>query len=391
MMTNEGARMRLSLAACAVTLALIGVVAPAVLAVPPTAHELLTRAQAHAAVTGSVRFVGAVRITTPDDTDDKSSVSSLHTDRGRILGEVQDQTHVRARIEGANGWQETIVAGRYLYTRFADGAAGLRSEQFAKIPLAEAAEGEVDPTSQSLDFPSLLRLAQRAVVTNRHNGKHTVRFNLVPRQFYDRETAATLSDLRVTAVIRSNGELVSITQALRGDDLDGVISLHFSDWGSRIRVAAPAADQIDPTPHLNEAAVAGYRDTGLYMPQTIPTGWELTYADVIPADETAEGCAQVELDYEPSDPDDDTYLYLYFVPLSCAEVPDAVQRFTAGRYPGFIVTEDGSSLAAVLVDNRTVMQADTNLSPDALRDIIDTLVPLDLGAKPLEAPTASIA
>ena len=110
----------------------------------------------------------------------------------------------------------------------------------------------------------------------------------------------------------------------------------FTGWGEPLDIEAPADDDIDRTPYIEEEAIAAYQDAPLLQPRGIPAGWVLAGADIYPSYAGDEGCDQLELDY--TDPDDESYGYLYLAEMSldCAdtEAPPDSEPFTAGRQPG---------------------------------------------------------
>ena len=155
--------------------------------------------------------------------------------------------------------------------------------------------------------------------------------------------------MTVEIEVLDGGEIQSIEQTTKGDGMESVSTIRFSDWGAAVRIAEPTADQVDPTPGLEEEAIAAWKGVSLYMPKAIPVGWALDYADVLPADDTVEGCEQVEIDISPVDvdfsADEFPYLWIYLLPTSCAEdfTGPGVKAFRAGPYSGFVATDGSDS------------------------------------------------
>ena len=189
---------------------------------------------------------------------------------------------------------------------------------------------------------------------------------------------------------------VSLTLAVENDSASHTSRINFSDWGAAIHIAAPAESEIDPTPWLDEEAIAKAR-VGItpLRPTVLPDGIELQ--DIYPvsteeAREFGEGCAQLNLIYGPpldpellDDPDSlavfeegDDYLDIYLMQASCAQEANDTP-FASGRY-GDLLVRDAEGLLEVLVGD-TVVQIDTSHQGETLAALVTSIQPFDLDAE----------
>ncbi|HEX7275953.1 MAG TPA: hypothetical protein VF244_01130, partial [Acidimicrobiales bacterium] len=173
-----------------------------------------------------------------------------------------------------------------------------------------------------------------------------------------------------------------------GIRVDSRLDMEYSGWGEPVTIEAPSDTEIDRTPWVEEEVIADFLDVPLLQPRGIPEGWVLDYADILPAGDYDEACDQVEIDY--IDPDaEDGYLYLYESDVDCAdtEAPPDSEPFTAGSNRGWIeADEDGGYAFAQIVVGRTVIEADTDLSPAALAQVLSQLRTLDFTVEPDQIP-----
>lgn len=158
---------------------------------------------------------------------------------------------------------------------------------------------------------------------------------------------------------------VRLPPAQRGQP---AVDIAIRDHGADITVAAPPPEAIDRTPNVAEEALVAFTDTPLVAPQPLPSGVRLVYVDVLPPDETLEGCTQVLLGYETESFD---FLDLYIVPAACVLDFDAAPfDQTFGGFPS-----REAELLEVLVGD-TVVQFDSGLPDFALETLARTLAPI---------------
>ncbi|MGH9280995.1 MAG: hypothetical protein ACRD12_23270 [Acidimicrobiales bacterium] len=162
-----------------------------------------------------------------------------------------------------------------------------------------------------------------------------------------------------------------------GDTTATTTDIRFSGWGEPVDIRLPPEAQIEPVSGIDRPALAAYRTVPLLQPQAIPERWVLGYAAVLEANETAEGCRQVELDYVDPDDPDEGYLYLWQFEVACADssVPPGATEVAIGDARGWIQVAN-RAVNGQFVFGSTVVQAHTDLPPSTLASILADLVPL---------------
>jgi hypothetical protein len=161
----------------------------------------------------------------------------------------------------------------------------------------------------------------------------------------------------------------------------------FDGWGSDVDVTAPAEDEIDRTPWLQEEALRALDAGMLLVPSSTPEPLDLTGIDVYEGTGDDWDCTSLDLSYE--DPaalqiDDLTeaelarlpYLYLSVYPAACwlADDPEPFDR-TLGSHParqvdGFWEIQLGAA----------VIEIDTSLEDDALDAFAASIAPTSADA-----------
>ena len=322
----------------------------------PSAAEVLADAKAHVATHRSARFAGEISVTTATGGASGTAVN----------GELGRNGVTRAVLSSdAAGAAETVVVGDRAYVREAETVVRLAQAKFAPFDANQSSKSTRVLRPTDLDIRALLRAAQDPVVLRRSGSLTTI--------------AAAVNSDTMELTVHRGGRVQSVVLRTRSDAQTVTTTLRYRDWNVDVDVQEPSAAELDPTPRIDEAAIAAWNATSPLMPKTLPRGWKLVYADVLGAAQTAEGCAQLELRYE-SPGADEGYLYLYQFPLSCARSlsgPD-VRSFRAGTYEGFgLMSADGVALAQITVRS-TAVQADSTLSLAELVTILDEFVPLKL-------------
>lgn len=359
---------------------------------PPTAAQVLDRSAAWLARYDTVTFEARNRFT---DAADES-----YTYRFRSEGSVEFEKGYRA-IEryGFGLVTETLQLDEIVYVRDAESARDLPDAKWGKFDLGAAADrAGVAPFSQapspdsgSVFSPAELRAIVGAVRDPKlddpdADGNQVVKAEVdVDEAFADQGELIESAELELRATKR--GEPVRLILTLGQPDGELRVDLRFSDWGKRIDLSEPAASEIDPTPDLEEEALANFKEAPLLMPAALPDGWRITYADVIPAAETAENCRQAEIDFDDPDDPDGRYLWIYEMAPACGEetVPKGAKPFVAGGRAGWYRLEDIEG-AEVLVGNLrvgdTLLAFETDLEPADLAVVLGDLRPLDFAFEP---------
>jgi hypothetical protein len=357
----------------------------------PSPAETLAHARAFARTQRQASFTGRLRIEIGPRGEGESVV-----EQGRVRGTVHLPDRARYVLTDAETVTELITVGDTFYERHAraDDGAALAREKWASSDPSEADErsGVVRPPGPSgaeelfgdpIHLFRTLGAARRPVEVSAGNDARVIRADVDPVAAFgvDAPDAPDRAHLLVTVRGTRLDRLVLIGA---GDEGNARIDYRFTDWGSPVEIAAPPRRDLDPTPDIAEEDIAAFDEVPLLQPRGIPEGWGLVAAVVLSADETVEGCEQLEIDYvDPEDPDEG-YLTLYEFPKSCADLePPRGARPLAS---GWVMETDDDGVLAQLIVGDTVVQAETQLSVEQLGRILSDLVPFDLGAPPAGLP-----
>jgi hypothetical protein len=200
-----------------------------------------------------------------------------------------------------------------------------------------------------------------------------------PARSYDPPTAELVvdpDDGRVTAfTIRAGSPITQVGRA--ASELEAEVV----EWDAAVDLEEPGPDELDPLPFFDDEGVRAYDDAVLYQPAELPEGFEQSWAGVASADETVEGCEQVEVTYDAFDVGD--WIDLWQFPESCAGVrpPDA-DDIVIGEWEGWVADDGGGVIQVEFVVDGTNVQIMTTLSPDELALAFEHLDPLDLEHPP---------
>ena len=392
----------------------------------PDAAEALARARAAMAEAGTYRM----RAIAEDRT--------FSGDPGGAGSDSSYRTVTESEVAGAD-WRETSDAGDWadevvgvggqIYIRSADDADGLAAEPWVVMP-ADTAPAGADILSVADEMSGMpgfddeellsddtwlmpMLAAEYLGGTAAPGGGEGGAPVVLPTGFVDAfgafEDAEVVDDggpgLRLRATRSAPDDLVEqlgrplpngeIEIVLGEDDLptrliltvEGDSASHrdditFTDWGADITVAVPEGE-IDETPWLDEEALAEAR-AGVtpVAPTVVPDGLVLTDVYPMSADDSGEGCAEIDLTYGPEDAAAweawDDYLDVYLVPADCALAYDDTP-FAPGPY-GDLPYRDVDDLPAVLVGD-TVVQFSTSYGDDVLAALVASLAPIDLDAE----------
>jgi hypothetical protein len=169
------------------------------------------------------------------------------------------------------------------------------------------------------------------------------------------------AELRVDA----DGTPVSATVSV---DLGDAVEIEVAyDFDGVEPVVAPSADQLDPTPDIDEEELAAFADTPLVAPAAPPVGTQLRSVLVLPAERTLEGCPQVQLVY--ADGADVDNLVVFLLPQTCAlAYDDTPYDQTYGGLPSRF---DGYEV----LFGTTVVQLDGTLREPEFEVVAESLQP----------------
>ncbi len=360
----------------------------------PSAEALLRRAARYTSDRSSVRFSGRTEVETRFSEERRSRVpdeqASSFTSRSTVDGVVAfpDRARVNVRTDGSTS--EFLTAGEGAFARFADEGEDVGGEKWVSLdpdeelgPAGAGVPGLDDPAG----LPDLIGDATEPQILRRDGRVGVVRTRVEVQSEEDDEAFGPLSGT-LELTVRDDGRVdrmvLDVEGGSDGASLDVHVDFRFSGWGDAVEITPPADGEIDATPSIEEERVAAYRDAPLLQPVGIPERWVLDLADVVPAEDTFEECEQVELDYVDPDDDESGFLYLYELPVTCADltVPPGASAFRAGPNRGWLGVDPEEGVTAQLTVGRTVIQAETDLPPAELTRVLAELRPLDLAVPP---------
>lgn len=419
---------------------------------PRTPEELLARARTFAAEHRTVAFRGSTRSETSMDFGFRGErvppdQSTSMVSRGVLEGVAVEPDRVRVRLRSDGVIDEVIRVGDQAWLRFGESSSEVADRRWTELGHGTSFEDGLGGTQglsatvspAELDgtgVATLTKIIDRAVapaVTLREGGETVVEAGLdlgggegrgSPFSIEQASITLALADQRrpVRLVVEIGlrfeaGEYLELFPPFGGTDGPSVrvrTEIEYSGWGDRVDVQPPAAVDVDRTPFVEEEAIEGFLDVQLYQPRGIPEGWVLDYADALPAepelpgdfpglegpglegpgpDPFGHGCDMVEVDYV--DPHDEVhgYLYLYQGDVACMDVsaPAGSRAFTAGTHRGWVEEdlEYGYVYAQIVVGD-TVIEADTDLSPDSLAQVLSRLRGLDFRVDPEPIPGLTV-
>jgi hypothetical protein len=341
----------------------------------PSAGTYVDRALTFLATHPTAKFHGSITVRGGTA---RAAIADAQTARADLAGAVQAPHRARAVIATDDGATELLRVDDAVYVRDAATIAALRNVSYvrADAQLRRIMRVRAEQ-AKALDVRDVLAAITGAKTLHRRGAVTTIEADVDPRALFGRALGRHVAWVTLRADVDDTGELHR-AQVLTRAEASITTKMEFTDWTDKtIRIAAPAPELLDQTPPVARAKLASFKTAALVMPKTLPSGWELVRADVLPANDTQEGCAQAELAYEDQARGDTGFLYLYELPKSCVAAPEgAVLPFTAGNYNGFSAEADGPYVQ-ITVGNTTV-QAVTDLSLEELSQTLSELVPLVL-------------
>jgi hypothetical protein len=330
----------------------------------PSAATALARAQRFVEQADSVEYRGAQLLRFDAEGTGRETVERTRFEEAAVF---PDRSHSLAVYEDSAF--EAIALDGLLYSRDAADRDALAAAPWDE---AEGDAGFFALPAPPQDLPDLLAGARNPRRVGHGDGITTLRVTV---EEIEPDLVLTVAD---------DGRLAALGYASDDEFGSEAVQIVFERWNGDVDIEAPDASDIDPTPLIDEDAVAAYDDAPLYQPRAIPEGWVLDSASVLPDFATTDAgdpCATVMLFFlEPDDAEG--YLSLYEAPVECAlPRPRRADDFSAGSNDGWIADE-GEFLEGTLVVDGTMLQFDTDLTPDALSVLLGDLVPLDLAGPP---------
>lgn len=356
----------------------------------PHPAAVLAATRAFVAAEASFSFGAEIRLESHDPGDDGTGAGASVVQRLRLDGVARLPSEARYTVDDGAAVSEVLVVDGRAFTRTAGRQAPLDETKWAEETDTDRdASGVVRPEGAALPDPrdvgepqDVGRLLDAIRAPRRAPGATVVQGAVDVRAAFG-GLADTMESATVDLTTGPGGRLDELTLRIEGTEVDLTGRYRFSEWGVDHDIAVPPPGLVDRTPSLDEEGIAAYDDAPLLQPAALPAGWKLVSAGIVTAEESAEGCAQVSVDYENTQ-GESGFLYLFLLPASCEGLdgsPRGARPFTAGRYRGFAVV-DGPSTFVQLTVGRTVVQADSDLDPADLARLLARLVPLDLAAPP---------
>jgi hypothetical protein len=295
-----------------------------------TAKEELARLQAFVDEAKTAHFVADSRT---ESKDGKGDLGSSYRDHSRAEGElvVSDRSHMIG--EDGEYAYEAITLATGSYYREADDRAGLAGEQWlyeahsdtplptvptpsamSSGPIMTMATGVASALGGS-ELAELLDAAGSPVRVSANTIKVVIDVKRLPDFSAQRNAEGQMPLPTITAELTSGSAdrlerlVLTTAETYPGDSADdsppgsfiSTEDVRFSQWGAPVTIAAPPANQVDPTPGIDEKDLKEFVATALVGLRRLPAGYELVEAGVFTsvADAAPEDgeCPEVDLSY----------------------------------------------------------------------------------------------
>ena len=330
----------------------------------PSAATALARAQRFVEQADSVEYRGAQLLRFDAEGTGRETVERTRFEEAAVF---PDRSHSLAVYEDSAF--EAIAVDGLLYSRDAPDRDALADARWDE---AEGDAGFFALPAPPQDLPALLAGARRPYLVGQDDGITTLR------------VAVEEIEPDLVLAVADDGRMAGLGYA-SGDEFGSeAVKIEFERWNGDVDIEAPDTADVDPTPLIDEDAVARYDDAPLYQPRTIPEGWVLDSASVLPdfaTTDEGDPCETVMLYFLEAD-SEEGFLSLYQAPEECAlPRPQRADDFAAGANDGWIADELDFREGTLIV-NGTMLQFDTDLTPEALSVLLGNLAPLDLASPP---------
>ncbi len=308
------------------------------------------------------------------------------------------------RVEGTNPFDDSrflfdstftgeVRVGRAVH-EVADEADGSRSER-VELPTSEWTRATAFPDQLDArpwvpysEAPGALdphRLGEWLAEATRHrdggedDSGHRIAIARVAFDVLSSDADVPPTTGEVTITVDDTGLPLEVEVEVESSGVAVTSTYELDDAGESVTIEPPAADELDQTPFFDEedlAAAGGPPPVGL---GGVPVGWELIDAYVVP--DPSGDCVGVGLDYTDLDDPVGSYLWITVTAPDCAVDPPDAEPFSAGTYDGAAAVDAGLA-EGVVRDDTVAVSFSTDLSREDVRQVLDTLSPLDLTTTP---------
>jgi hypothetical protein len=143
-----------------------------------------------------------------------------------------------------------------------------------------------------------------------------------------------------------------------------------------VRTSKPDAAGVETPATTTVPGPAGYRLVPPLQPANLPPGWVLERATTVLVPGAPAQCEQLELDYGLPGTDAG-YMFMFQLPADCVDPAPLAGSvpFRAGEREGTVVAGTGATTRARLVVGPAVVEAQSDLGPDALAGVLAVLEP----------------
>ena len=348
---------------------------------------MLQRTRAFVGRADTVTFEGDGRleISGEDAAADESVVQRIDIRGEGVIGE---RHHVVQDL-GDVVFEELAIGGT-TYLRRAEGVDDLDGEQWGQFDADDLPGGVVLPgrppavaaaealTPAGLDL--VLEEVSDVRGQRRADGGWSLEVATEAADLFRRleeDFGVDVDEVDVELDVDETGRPARYRVVLGGDGLDGSLDFGTIGWGAPVELEAPDDDDLDPTPFVDEAALADFDEAPVLVLGEVPTGWVLDAGYTVSAEET-DGCEEVQLDY--IDPVSESgYLFVTVLAADCADTgpPAGAIRFDAAGGEGWVLEEgDGYTRGAVVVGDTAVV-VDTDLPAASVQRLLESLRPYD--------------
>ena len=146
------------------------------------------------------------------------------------------------------------------------------------------------------------------------------------------------------------------------------------DLGTDLEVTLPGAAARDDTPSIAEEDLALFSDPAALGVASVPEGWFMASAYVVPEDDS--GCVQAVVSYGGET--DDEYLEVHTIDAACLTDDDTTDGdpLEVGGFSG-VSNQDDDVYSGTLVSGEVGLGFETTLAPASTQRLLETVVAFD--------------